>query len=166
MRRKEALFAVIGGVVGAVLTMAAGLFSPLGAQDEDASFGTVTCQELKVVGPAGDTRVWLLSEFDGGLYVFGGDGKIRARMVVDISGGLVNVSSNDGKIRVLMGAVKHGGEVRVTGKHEKKGAKMCSVSWHSTSIASRKPRRLLMVNVIGSKSFLDIQYLYREGDYQ
>ena len=57
MRRKEAFFAVVGGVVGAVLTMVTGLFSPLGAQDEDASFGTVTCRELKVVGPAGDTRV-------------------------------------------------------------------------------------------------------------
>ena len=33
MRRKEALFAVIGGIVGAVLVMATGSFSPLGAQD-------------------------------------------------------------------------------------------------------------------------------------
>ena len=153
MRRKEALFAVIGGVVGAVLTMAAGLFSPLGAQDEDASFGTVTCQELKVVGPAGDTRVWLLSEFDGGLYVFGGDGKIRARMVVDISGGLVNVSSNDGKIRALMGAVKHGGEVRVTGKHEKKGAKM-GMDEHGGMVAvsgkaGRDPKAVMGVNEYG-----------------
>ena len=34
MRRKEVLFAVIGGIVGAVLVMAAGSFSPLGAQNE------------------------------------------------------------------------------------------------------------------------------------
>ncbi|MDE0301206.1 MAG: hypothetical protein OXN17_21465 [Candidatus Poribacteria bacterium] len=43
MKRKEALFAVIGGVVGAVLVMAAGLFSPLRTQREvtDAEFGTI-----------------------------------------------------------------------------------------------------------------------------
>ena len=41
MRRKEALYAVVGGVVGAVLVMVAGSFSPLGAQNElkDAEFG-------------------------------------------------------------------------------------------------------------------------------
>ena len=33
MRRKEVLIAVIGGIVGAVLVMVAGLFSPLGAQN-------------------------------------------------------------------------------------------------------------------------------------
>ena len=34
MRRKEVLYAVIGGVVGTVLTMAVGALAPLGAQDE------------------------------------------------------------------------------------------------------------------------------------
>ena len=33
MRRKEVMYAVIGGVVGTVLTMAAGALAPLGAQD-------------------------------------------------------------------------------------------------------------------------------------
>ena len=36
MKRKEALIAVIGGVVGAVLVMAVGSFAPLGAQNEAA----------------------------------------------------------------------------------------------------------------------------------
>ena len=38
MKRKEALIAVIGGVVGAVLVMAVGSFAPLGAQS-DTKFG-------------------------------------------------------------------------------------------------------------------------------
>ena len=43
MRRKEVLFAVVGGIVGAVLAMVAGLFSPLGAQHErtDVVFGEI-----------------------------------------------------------------------------------------------------------------------------
>ena len=39
MRRKEALYAVIGGVVGAVLVMATGSFAPLGAQNEVGGCG-------------------------------------------------------------------------------------------------------------------------------
>ena len=55
MRRKEVLFAVIGGVVGAVLTLAAGSFSPIGAQNEvgNAEFDTITCRALKVESPKG-----------------------------------------------------------------------------------------------------------------
>ena len=53
MNRKERLYAVIGGVVGPVLTMVVCSFSPLGAQSEnDAQFDTITCKVLKVVDPA------------------------------------------------------------------------------------------------------------------
>ena len=47
MRRKEVLFAVIGGIVGAVLVMATGSFSPLGAHNEavDLDLGTITCSK-------------------------------------------------------------------------------------------------------------------------
>ena len=50
MRRKELLLAVVGGVVGAVLTMAAGLYSPLGAQNEleGVEFRTITCNKILV----------------------------------------------------------------------------------------------------------------------
>ena len=58
MTRKEALFAVIGGVVGAVLVMAAGSFSPLRAQNEpDANFGKITCEELEVVSVIGRVNI-------------------------------------------------------------------------------------------------------------
>ena len=62
MRRKEALYAVIGGIVGAVLTIAAGSFSPLEAQNEvgDAEFDTITCRLMKLVDPdSGHTKVTL-----------------------------------------------------------------------------------------------------------
>ena len=66
MKRREVLFAVIGGVVGAVLVLAAGAFAPLGAQNEaaDAEFDTITCRKLVSEGcPAhadwdGDRYVW------------------------------------------------------------------------------------------------------------
>ena len=53
MRRKEVLFGVLCGVVGAVLVMVAGSFSPLGAQNElkDAEFGTITCESIRVGSP-------------------------------------------------------------------------------------------------------------------
>ena len=46
MLRKEILIAVIGGVIGAVLAMAAGSIAPLGAQNEvkDAVFATIECR--------------------------------------------------------------------------------------------------------------------------
>ena len=69
--------------------------------------------------------------FDGRLYVFGGDGKIRASM----------------------GTVKHGGEVRVTDKHEKKGAKM-GVDEHGGMVAvsgkaGRDSKAVMGVNEYG-----------------
>ena len=50
MRRKEGLYAVIGGCVGAVLTMVVCSFLPLGAQSQlEANFGEITCTALRVV---------------------------------------------------------------------------------------------------------------------
>ena len=48
MRSKEVLYAVIGGIVGTVLTMAVGTLAPLGAKDEpvDLNAGRITCMEL------------------------------------------------------------------------------------------------------------------------
>ena len=51
--KQDAIYAaIIGGVVGAVLVMAAGSFAPLGAQNDvkDAEFGTITCDEVRVRG--------------------------------------------------------------------------------------------------------------------
>lgn len=67
MKRKEALYAVIGGCVGTVLTMVVCSFLPLGAQSQGDRFGEITCTGLKVVNPDGRTMVKLGYERAGGL---------------------------------------------------------------------------------------------------
>ena len=53
MKRKDILIAVIGGCIGALVTMGVGLFAPVGvvaqSYDQDASFGTITCRNIEVV---------------------------------------------------------------------------------------------------------------------
>lgn len=52
MRKKEGLYAVVGGCVGAVLTMAVCSLSPLGAQSQlDGNLGKIICTGLTVVDP-------------------------------------------------------------------------------------------------------------------
>ena len=43
MNRKGSLYAVIGGCVGAVLTLAVCSVMPIGAQNGDATFGEIIC---------------------------------------------------------------------------------------------------------------------------
>ena len=120
MRRKEVLFAaVIGGVVGAVLTMAAGSFSPLGAQNEvrDAEFRKITCTGLRVEGADGARAVTLGAVGNGGsFFVFGKDGEIGVGMTVNEDGGYVRVYDKNLESGVSMSVDEHGGYVRVDGK--------------------------------------------------
>ena len=54
MKTKEAWYAVVGGCVGAVLTMVVCSFSPLGAQSQsDGNFGKIICTRLEVVDADG-----------------------------------------------------------------------------------------------------------------
>ena len=49
MKSKEGLYAVIGGIVGAVLTLAVCAVMPIGAQNGDAtnaSFESITCERF------------------------------------------------------------------------------------------------------------------------
>ena len=57
MNTKERLYAVIGGCVGAVLTMLVCSFLPLGAQSQGNRLGYITCTGLKVIDSAGRTMV-------------------------------------------------------------------------------------------------------------
>ena len=67
MNRKASFYAVIGGCVGAVLTMAVCSVLPIGAQSQsDSVFGEITCTGLKVVDAERKTTVLL------GTGVFGG----------------------------------------------------------------------------------------------
>ena len=117
MRRKEVLFAVIGGIVGAVLTMAAGSFSPLGAHDEKANLnvGEITCTRLSVVDEDG-LRVLI----DKGVAVLSKDGAGMASMVIDGHGGVVEAVRGDlDKNReswASMSVNEHGVFVYVVGK--------------------------------------------------
>ena len=66
MKRKEVLYAVIGGCFGAFITMLAGLFIPVGvvaqSQSTDAVFNTIQCKGIKVVDESGETRVRIRSQ--------------------------------------------------------------------------------------------------------
>ena len=115
MRRKEMLFAAIGGVVGAILTMVVGSFSPLGAQSQsDVSFGKITCKELAVENP--DGAVWIFPRpEDGGVGVYGKDGSTAANMFIGEHGGQVAVYGGDRKSGAVMVISEvHGGMVGVT----------------------------------------------------
>ena len=59
MNTKERLYAVIGGCVGAVLTMVVCSFFPLGVQSQADSFGEITCTRLRVVDSDGREIVTL-----------------------------------------------------------------------------------------------------------
>lgn len=69
-----ALFAVIGGVVGAVLVMASGSFSPLGAQSESkGNFDEITCRKIRVVASDGKLAVLISSRYGGRVSMVGKD---------------------------------------------------------------------------------------------
>ena len=131
MRRKEALFAVIGGVVGAVLVMVVGLIAPIGAQTEvtDAEFGTITCRRLLVTSGGrgkteiepvyiaigdGETARTFLTAYSVGLYR---DWEPRISLENKEQGGKITVKQKDGDRRaVTLGIAEHGGYVSVQGK--------------------------------------------------
>ena len=92
---KEALYAVIGGIVGAALTLAVCSFFPLGAQSlSDSVFDTVTCSRLRVVDSEGRLKVKM--------FVKNGDG-----------GGGIGVLDKEGIPVVGLDAGEHGGNVVV-----------------------------------------------------
>ena len=111
MRRKEVLFAVIGGIVGAVLVMATGSFSPLGAQNEavDLHVGEITCTGLKVVDEEGVLRVGLMDEgIASVLDKDGKDGKAKVAMTVDENRGHVVVYGKNAESKASMGVDDYG----------------------------------------------------------
>ena len=130
MRRKEMLFAAIGGVIGAVLTMVVGSFSPLGAQSQfqmKGHFGTIVCTQLEVIGAGGQTMVELAVREDGGFVdVHGKDKLVGAYASIDVAehGGRVRVIGKDEKSFAIMNINEDGGEVIVVGKDIKPQASM------------------------------------------
>ena len=110
MRRKEVLLAaVIGGVVGALLVMAMGSITPIGAQNyvKDAEFGEITCRILRGVDHKGKTVVKIqnldVRPLDGGgILLFGKNGRAGSLIGTDKHGGTVSLSDTDGESRVIM----------------------------------------------------------------
>lgn len=118
MRRKEVLYAVVGGVVGAVLVIVAGSFSPLGAQSESkGSFDEITCRKIRVVSSDGKLAVLISSRYGGRVSVVGKDEEIKADMSIGEHGGSVSVFGNDGISGADMFVMERGGLVGVTGKN-------------------------------------------------
>ena len=101
MRRKEVLIAVIGGIVGAVLVMVAGLFSPLGAQSagRDVNFGDIVCESIVVRNADGEDVVLMGSDENGGGSV---------------------VASGKGGESVIMGAHEQGARVMVRDERKRR----------------------------------------------
>ena len=122
MKRREVLFAVIGGVVGAVLVMAVGAIAPLGAQSQSDSFGEITCTGLKVVDSDGRMQIILSATSSrGSVLVFGKEG--FAHVGVDKYGGAVSVAGYSGDELFggtgVLGISKYGGDVLVKSeKHD------------------------------------------------
>ena len=165
MRRKEVLYAVIGGVVGAVLVMAAGLFSPLGAQNEvaDAEFGEITCRRIRVVGSSSDNT----DLFPGMILLNSGDGGTSASIsalddlaMLDLGNVTMSSVSANGTITVngVNGEVKmnvneHGGYVLARSKD--KGFAQISVDEHGGSVSvfgkgDKTSRAVMSVNEYGN----------------
>ena len=119
MKAKEQWYAVIGGCVGAVLTLVVCSFSPLGAQSQsDGNFGRITCTELEVVSPdgifgkitCGDlsvvdysddgtevVRIFASTRGGGSIVIVGGDGEIGMRNSAGMS-----IKAHDGGIGIDM----------------------------------------------------------------
>lgn len=140
MRRKESLYAVIGGIAGALLTMAMGLIAPLGAQNENATFDNITCSSLIVDNEdkkvfISDGEIWaqndeaLIMIHEDQIRVYN-DGKMVGLEIGEQGGKIVvegqtsgrqrkdgtfEMTSHDGK-KVEIGIGNHGGYVIARGK--------------------------------------------------
>ena len=104
MRRREVLFAVIGGVVGGVLVMAAGSFTPLGAQNEvrEVYFDEIRCRQIVVDYPNGMPAILLSAVEDGGALVIMGNNGGGVFIESNKTSGSVTVRGKDGSLRATL----------------------------------------------------------------
>lgn len=112
MKRKELLFAVIGGIVGAVLVMAAGSIAPLGAQNEvkDAEFGKIICRSILVRNEPGGKGVLIGvgENEEGEIIVPGKEGGLLGIMgsTMLIQSGEIRVMNNPSTANVVIKGYK------------------------------------------------------------
>lgn len=142
MNTKGSLYAVIGGVVGAVLTLAVCSVMPIGAQNGDVTFGEITCTGLRVVDAVELSKIQLAYDENGGRIVVSNskDGTVGVSMGINQEGGggisvssperpvaaMISIGDDGGFVivgpgvgehgGVIMGVDKNGGLIHVEGK--------------------------------------------------
>ena len=142
MKKKEAWYAVIGGCVGAVLTLVVCSFSPLGAQSQsDGNFDTIRCRRLIVFKPGSvpglEYQERVLEEVDERLGArvsvlnLLGNHPRAVSMGIDEHGGKVSVLGKNGDVDFFTD--EHGGRVNVRGKNRLGGAAI-GVDEHGGSV--------------------------------
>ena len=120
MKRKDILIAVIGGCIGALVTMGVGLFAPVGvvaqSYDQDARFGTITCRKIEVVelyptkgGWRDIPMVIIGSDEDGGSVTVWG-----YKRPTNLPSAMLNLHEKKGELRALMGVNEYGNGVVAT----------------------------------------------------
>ena len=121
MKYREKLgYIALGGFLMLVGMLTAGLFAPLGAQNEvrDTEFGTITCRHIDVVDEEGNLRVMLGTIGTKGLVsVLGKDFRVVAEMNSHEHGGAVIVRGKGGG-QAEMSGTERGGWIAVSGKEE------------------------------------------------
>ena len=131
MNTKGSLYAIIGGVVGAVLTLAVCSVMPIGAQSGDATFGEITCTGLRVVDAVGRAKTRLYYDKDGGRIVVytNKDRVVGASMGIRNQGrgGVIAVSSDERPIAAMIYVDDNGGVVSVAPGVEEHGIALMSV---------------------------------------
>ena len=135
MNRKGSLYAVIGGCVGAVLTLAVCSVMPIGAQNGDATFGEIICTGLKVVDAKENVRIWLRAYEgeDGRIWVWGKGGS-AVELRANEDGGAVFVEGRGWAAG--LNTDEYGGRVWVNGKGSNKSRAALSVNEHSNGTVS------------------------------
>ncbi|MDE0299499.1 MAG: hypothetical protein OXN17_12775 [Candidatus Poribacteria bacterium] len=144
MRAKEVLYAVIGGVVGTVLTMSVGARAPLGAKDEpvDLNARMITCRGLEVVDEKGKLQAGLnFSEYGGSVFVVGKLGK-GAEMHLTKLGGAVFVWGKEAKGGAGMHLDSFGGRMYVEGRGFKEAAMTIDQNGGKVSVEGKEGNQL------------------------
>ena len=161
MNAKERLYAVIGGCVGAVLTMAVCSLLPLGAQSQGEDvFDEITCTKLTVINAENNEIITLgsnpkfghalvrLCDSDGsvleGLILAAGNGgsisSLSQRGLFNIGydehgASITLFGERDGGEYVELGIGEHGGRVRVGGPARDGSHARMGVSEHGGEVA-------------------------------
>ena len=120
MKKKEVWYAVIGGVVGAVLTMLAGSVVPIGAQPKasDLNVGEITCTGITVL--------------DGGsIAVIDENVQSMASIGADRRGGFVAVRDKQGKAGVTIRIEEFGGMFTVHGNKDENSVAALMIDDHN-----------------------------------